>query len=443
MTVRVRFAPSPTGRLHVGNVRTALVNWLYARAHGGVFVLRLDDTDSERSTQAFADGIETDLTWLGLGWDDFMRQSDRFDRYDAAAAALRASGRLYPCYETAEELDLKRKLQLAQRKPPVYDRAALKLTDADRAAYEAKGLKPHWRFKLDEGSRVTWRDLVHGEPSVDMQSLSDPVLIRADGTYLYTLPSVLDDIDLSITHVMRGEDHVTNTAVQIQIFEALGAKVPAFAHFSLLTGAEGEGLSKRTGALSVAEMREDGIEAMAILSLLARLGTADPVEPRVSHADLIAGFDVSRFGRSAAKFDPEELRNLNAKLLHVLPFESVAGELRALGLEAADEAFWAVVRPNLKTIKDARVWWQVVEGPLTPVVSDADFMRTAADLLPPEPWDSETWKQWTTAVKDKTGAKGKALFLPLRLALTGLEHGPELNVLLPLIGRKRALERLS
>lgn len=443
MTVKVRFAPSPTGRLHVGNVRVALVNWLYARAQGGRFVLRLDDTDTERSTGEFAAGIKTDLTWLGLTWDEFLRQSDRFERYDAAAARLRAAGRLYPCYETGEELELKRKLQLARRKPPVYDRAALKLTPDDRAKLEAEGRKPHWRFKLDETKRVGWHDLVHGDPSVDMHSLSDPVLIRADGSYLYTLPSVVDDIDLGISHVMRGEDHVTNTAVQIQIFEALGAKVPVFAHFSLLTGAEGEGLSKRTGALSVAEMRDEGIEPLAILSLLARLGTADPVEPRMSLDEIAKGFDVSRFGRAAARFDPEELRNLNAKLLHALPFDAVRDALAALGLDAADAAFWAAVRPNLGILKDACVWWRVVRGPLTPVIVDPDVTRAAADLLPPEPWDADIWSRWTAAVKAATGRKGKALFLPLRLALTGLDHGPDLHALLPLIGYARAKARLD
>ncbi len=443
MTVKVRFAPSPTGRLHVGNVRTALVNWLFARAHGGQFVLRLDDTDTERSTAEFAQGIETDLTWLGLNWDEFMRQSDRFPRYEDAAAQLKAAGRLYACYETPEELELKRKLQLAQRKPPVYDRAALKLSDADKAKLDAEGRKPHWRFKLDETARVSWHDLVHGDPAVDMQSLSDPVLVRADGTFLYTLPSVVDDIDLAITHVMRGEDHVTNTAVQIQIFEALGASAPGFAHFSLLTGAQGEGLSKRLGALSIGEMRDDGIEPYAILSLLARLGTSDPVEPRVNHDDLVAGFGIDRFGRAAAKFDPDELKNLNAKILHMTPFADVAARLQDLGLTGVTEGFWDAVRPNLNSLAEAKEWWRVVNGPLSTTIDDADFAAAAASVLPPAPWSGETWGAWTAAVKEKTGAKGKALFLPLRRALTGQDHGPDLNTLLPLIGPDRARARLS
>ncbi len=442
MTVKVRFAPSPTGRLHVGNIRVALINWLFARKHDGAFVLRLDDTDEERSTAEFAAGIEADLRWLGLHWDEFARQSDRYDRYAAAAERLKASGRLYPCYETPEELEVKRKIQLSRRLPPVYDRAALALTDADRARLEAEGRKPHWRFRLDDAVRVEWDDLVRGHTGVEMASLSDPVLIRADGTYLYTLPSVVDDIELGITHVLRGEDHVTNTAAQIQIFEALGGKVPVFAHFSLLVGASGEGLSKRTGALGVAELRGQGIEPMAILSLLARLGTADPVEPQTTLDALVEGFAIDRFGRAAAKFDPDELRTLNARILHQLPFEAVADRLRALGLEEAGADFWHAVRPNIGRLAKAADWWRVVRGPVTPVVSDPSFLAGAAALLPPAPWDQGTWRAWTTAVKDATGARGKALFMPLRLALTGLDHGPDLGELLPLIGPERARARL-
>lgn len=443
MTVKVRFAPSPTGRLHVGNIRVALINWLFARSRDGSFVLRMDDTDEERSTAEFAAGIEEDLCWLGLDWDEFLRQSDRYDRYAAAAEQLKAAGRLYPCYETPQELEVKRKIQLSRRKPPVYDRAALELGDAERAAFEAEGRKPHWRFKLDQTTRVQWHDLVRGDTGVEMDSLSDPVLIRADGTYLYTLPSVVDDMETGVTHVLRGEDHVTNTAAQIQIFEALGGTAPEFAHFSLLTGASGEGLSKREGALSVAEMREDGIEPMAILSLLARLGTADPVEPRVSRDELVAGFAIDRFGRAAAKFDPQELQALNAKILHALPYEAVADRLAALGLEGAGPEFWHAARPNISRLADAADWWHVVEGPVTPVIPDPSFVAEAAGLLPPGPWDGGTWRTWTNAVKEATGAKGKALFMPLRLALTGLDHGPDLGELLPLIGPERARARLK
>ncbi len=443
MTVAVRFAPSPTGLLHVGNVRLALVNWLYARKAGGSFLLRLDDTDEERSKPEYAEGIERDLTWLGLTWDRFARESDRYGRYDEVAAALKASGRLYPCYETPEELNLKRASLVSQGRPPIYDRAALRLTDADRARLEGEGRKPHWRFKL-EHTPVEWTDLVRGPVHFEGSALSDPVLIREDGRPLYTLTSVVDDGDLAITHVIRGEDHVANTAVQIQIFQAIGAAVPAFAHLPLLTDATGQGLSKRLGSLSVASLREEeGIEPMALASLLAKLGTSDPIEPRLTLDELVAEFDIAKVSRATPKFDPEELARLNARILHLLPFDRVRDELAGLGLTDADTAFWEAVRPNLDRLSDARDWWAVTHAPVTPVVEDAGFLAEAAALLPAEPWDLTTWGAWTNAVKGRTGRKGKDLFLPLRRALTGRDHGPELKNLLPLIGRDRAQKRLA
>jgi len=443
MTVAVRFAPSPTGLLHVGNVRLALVNWLFARKAGGSFLLRLDDTDEERSKPEYAEGIERDLTWLGLTWDRFARESDRYGRYDEVAAALKASGRLYPCYETPEELNLKRASLVSQGRPPIYDRAALRLTDSDRARLEGEGRKPHWRFKL-EHAPVEWTDLVRGPVHFEGSALSDPVLIREDGRPLYTLTSVVDDGDLAITHVIRGEDHVANTAVQIQIFQAIGAAVPAFAHLPLLTDATGQGLSKRLGSLSVASLREEeGIEPMALASLLAKLGTSDAIEPRLTLDELVAEFDIAKVSRATPKFDPEELARLNARILHLLPFERVRDELAGLGLTDADAAFWEAVRPNLARISDARDWWAVTHAPVTPVVEDAGFLAEAAALLPAEPWDLTTWGTWTNAVKGKTGRKGKDLFLPLRRALTGRDHGPELKNLLPLIGRDRAQKRLA
>lgn len=444
MSVTVRFAPSPTGFLHVGNIRTALVNWLFARQQGGRFILRLDDTDRERSSEQFAAAIERDLEWLGLGWDETFKQSDRIARYDLAAAVLKASGRLYACYETEEELELKRRLQLARHKPPVYDREALNLTAEQIVAYEAEGRKPHWRFRLNEPARASWDDMVRGPTSVDMASLSDPVLLRADGSYLYTLPSVVDDIEFGISHIMRGEDHVTNSAVQIQLFEALGATPPILAHFSLLTGAEGEGLSKRLGADAIQDYRDkEALEPMAVNCLLARLGTSDPVEPHVNLSELVAGFDAGHFGRAAAKFDPAELRNLNAKILHATPFAAVRPRLEALSLAEAGEVFWNAVRGNLHVFSEVTGWWQIVHGRILPVISDKYFLETASSLLPGEPWDEGTWKIWTEAVKTGTGAKGKALFMPLRQALTGLEHGPEMSHLLPLIGPQRARARLA
>lgn len=442
MAVRVRFAPSPTGRLHVGNIYIALHNWLFARKAGGEFLLRLDDTDLERSTEDFAEGIKADLNWLGLTWNLFDRQSVRLAIYDAAADKLRASGRLYACYETAEELSLKRKIQLSQGKPPIYDRAALKLTDADRARLEAEGHKPHWRFKL-EPKDVRWDDLVRGPQHVDETSQSDPVLVRESGTYLYTFTSVVDDIAFGISDVIRGADHVTNTATQIQIFEALGAKAPRFAHLPLLIDAAGEGLSKRLGALSIGQLREQGLEPMSINAYLARIGTGDTMAPVRTLDELVAGHDLGKFGKSSPRFDPEELRHLNAKLLHHLPYAEARAHLSALGLGHIEEAVWDAARANVEKVEDVAAWQAVVKGPIGPLIADPEFARAAADLLPPEPWNVETWSQWTNAVKTATGRKGKELFMPLRLALTAAEHGPELKLLLPLIGRDRALKRLN
>ncbi len=439
MTTIVRFAPSPTGRIHIGNARTAILNWLMALKSGGQFVLRYDDTDTARSTQEFADGIATDIDWLGIRPARVEWQSKRFERYDEVAERLRGEGRLYPCYETADELDRKRKRQEARKLPPVYDRAALKLTDEERAKLEAEGRKPHWRFKLD-GHVVEWNDMVRGPQHIDTSSLSDPVLVREDGSYLYTLPSVIDDIDFGITHVIRGEDHVVNTAVQIEITEALGAKPPTYAHHSLLIGADGKGLSKRLGSLSIGSMREGGLEPMAVVSHAALLGTSDNIHPCADYAELVEGFDLDKLSRAPARFDEAELVHLNAKLLHHLPWDAVKD--RSAG---DSEAFWLAVRGNIEKLSDADVWRNVVGGAIAPVVApeDAEFIAAARTLLPPEPWDATTWKTWTEAVKAATGRKGKPLFMPLRLALTGLDHGPELAQLLPLIGRETAVVRLS
>lgn len=436
----VRFAPSPTGRLHVGNVRAALLNWLFARRLGGNFVLRLDDTDRERSTEAFAQGIEEDLRWLGLEWDRLERQSARFARYDQARDSLIATGRLYACYETPQELEFKRKRQMAQGRPPVYDRAALRLGDADRARLQAEGRTPHWRFKLEPGD-VRWTDLVRGAQHIDESSQSDPVLVRADGTYLYTLPSVVDDIDFGITHVIRGEDHVTNTGTQIQLFTALGATPPSFGHFPLLTDAQGAGLSKRAGSLSLAELREQGIEPLAIAALLARLGTSHAIEPVASLAPLIETIDFAHIGRAAARFSLDELRTLSARTVHSLPYAVVRERLAALGADLG-EVFWLTVRGNLASVADAATWAAVIHGPVTPLAEDASLLAAAVSALPPEPWDGSAWKSWTAAIGAATGKKGRALFHPLRLALTGREQGPEMAGMLPLIGRDKVLARL-
>jgi glutamyl-tRNA synthetase len=451
MTVTVRFAPSPTGRLHIGNVRTAILNWLFARRHGGTFILRLDDTDRERSTEAFADGIREDLRWLGLVWAREERQSARTQRYQEAAEALKRAGRLYPCYETGEELERRRKLQLARGRPPIYDRAALKLGEAERRKLESEGRRPHWRFRLSNSgpgdaleprpTLVTWGDHVRGEQAVDVGSLSDPVLVRADGTFLYTFTSVVDDIDFSVTLVIRGEDHVTNTGVQIQLFEALESAPPSFAHHSLLVGADGQALSKRLGHLSVAALREAGLEPMAVASHAALVGTSDAIEAHRSLDELAARIDLHKISRAPARFDLAELEALNARLLQELPYEAVAGRLAANGI-GGGAAFWEAVRGNLTVFADAAEWWEVVACRVVPVIEDAGYCARAAELLPAGPWDQTTWGAWTNAVKAATGAKGRALFHPLRLALTGREQGPELKALLPLIGPDKAAARL-
>ncbi|MBL8591015.1 MAG: glutamate--tRNA ligase, partial [Methylobacteriaceae bacterium] len=439
----VRFAPSPTGRIHIGNARTALLNWAFARQRGGRFILRFDDTDAARSREEFAQSIRDDLAWLGIAPDLVVRQSDRLALYGAAAERLRAAGRLYPAYETAEELDRKRKRQQARGLPPVYDRAALALTDDDRARLESEGRRPHWRFRL-EPRVVEWDDLTRGPSHIDCASLSDPVLRREDGAFLYTFTSVVDDADLAVTHVIRGEDHVTNTAVQIQIFAALGAAAPVFAHHNLLTDAAGEGLSKRSGALSLAGLREAGIEPLAVAALAALTGSAEAVRPIAALDELAGLVDLGRISRGAAKFDPAELAQLSARTLHRLDFPAVAGRLAAMGIDGPSaEAFWRAVRGNLARFDDVGLWRRVVEGPIEPVVEDAAFLAAARAALPPEPWDEATWSVWTAALKAASGRKGRALFHPLRLALTGQEAGPELALLLPLIGAVRSSARLS
>ncbi len=447
MNTRVRFAPSPTGRLHVGNVRTALINWLFAANGGGVFILRIDDTDTERSTAAFEQGIRDDLEWLGLRWGETFKQSDRFAKYDAAAESLKARGLLYPCFETPDELDRRRKIALSRGRPPVYDRAALALGDDERKALEAEGRKPHWRFKLS-GEAAKWTDLVRGEQSIDTSSVSDPILIREDGSYLYTLPSVVDDIDAEISHVVRGEDHVTNSGAQIEIFRALGAEPPEMAHTPLLIGADGQGLSKRLGSLSIQQLREQGLEPMAVCSLLAKIGTSDSVEVRDGLQTLSSEFSFEKIGRAPARFDDQELASLNAQLVHAMPFAEVEARLAKLAYgDEATEAFWDVVKANLTTVSDAAVWLAIVyaEGLVGPDLSDEDkaFVGEALKVFPEGEVTAETWGAWTGAVKEATGRKGKQLYMPLRRVLTDQERGPEMDKMLMLIGAKTARWRLE
>lgn len=449
MSVKVRFAPSPTGWLHIGNARTAIITWLFAKKENGHFLLRIDDTDQDRSKQEYEEEIEKSLAWLGLGWDDKKRQRDRMERYTAVIEKLKATGRLYACYETPEELALKRKTLLNRGLPPIYDRAGLNITDAQKAKYEAEGRQPHWRFKLNHAP-IEWEDLIRGPVKFEGEQMADPVLIREDGSPLYHLCSVIDDIDTGITHVVRGEDHVSNTAAHIQMFEAIleaegsSRALPDFAHLPLISDKEGGKLSKRLGAMSIKDLRDvEQLEPMAIISLLARLGTSDPIEAFTSVDAVIESFDFSKFSRGTPKFDQDELLRLNAKILHETELSEVNERLAAMGLSGVDEEFWNSVRPNLERLFDIKDWWNVAKGPVTPVIEEADYIEEAANALPPAPWDEGTWGAWTSALKEKTGRKGKALFMPLRQALTGMHHGPEMDKLLLLIGPEKAQERLQ
>lgn len=453
MPVTVRFAPSPTGHIHVGNARTALFNWLYSRSHDGSFILRFDDTDLQRSRTEYATSIMTDLRWLGIEPDRIERQSERFAVYDQVAEKLKAKGLLYPCYETPDELDRIRSRRRARGLPPVYDRRSLKLSDEERAAFEKDGRKPHWRFLLPnfvddplvmQRTERSWDDVYRGSQAIDLASMSDPVLIREDGSYLYTLPSVADDIEMGVSHVIRGDDHVTNTAAQIAIFAALGAEAPVFGHHNLLQSESGEGLSKRTGALSIGALREEGLEPMAVAAFAALIGTSEPVQPVGSMAELTGLYAKARVNKAAARFSVDELRTLNTKIVGQTDFENVAERLAALGVDC-DENFWLAVRDNIRTTAEAADWWQIVHGDIdsTADPADADFLAEAADCLPPEPWDTTTWSVWTSALKERTGRKGRQLFMPLRLALTGRDRGPELASLLPFFGRPNTMARLS
>jgi glutamyl-tRNA synthetase len=433
MTIITRFAPSPTGNLHVGNVRTALHNWMWAKKHGGRFLLRIDDTDLERSKEEFVTGIRADLGWLGLNPDAEARQSERFALYERNFEALKAAGRVYACYDTPEELDLRRKVLLGRGLPPVYERK-----DADTPVPE--GRAPHWRFRLDHDQPIEWVDLVRGPQHFDPKLLSDPVIRRADGSWLYMLPSAIDDVDMGITHVVRGEDHVTNTAMQIQMFAALGNAPPAFAHEALLVGTEGK-LSKRLGSLGMDALREQGIEPIALIALLARLGTSDPVEPVTTPAPLVQTIDFARFGRAPARFDEAELAQLNTRIIHHFDHDAVAARLPS----GMDRTVWEAIRPNLAKVDDALEWWHVIEGPVTTDIdpADLDFLAAAAQVAATLDWAGDPWHGLTNALKAESGRTGKALFLPLRRALTGLDHGPDMKALLPLIGRERAIARLS
>ncbi|CAO4840949.1 MAG: Glutamate--tRNA ligase 1 [Holosporales bacterium] len=447
MTVRVRFAPSPTGYLHIGNARAALINFLFAKHHNGTFILRQDDTDLIRSEERYAQAVKSDLEWLGITHDVFFKQSDRFDRYAQVKEQLIKSGRLYPCYETPEELDYKRKRLLSKGQPPIYDRAALSLTPDQIESYEAQGRKPHWRFKLNDGL-IAWHDLIRGAVEFKAQDLSDPVLIRADGAYLYTFSSVIDDFDYEITHIIRGEDHVTNTATQIQIFEALNGGIPfpiEFAHTTLLLGEDGSPLSKRLGSLSLHALRDQGIEPQAINCLLARLGTSLPIEPKTAIIDLAKEFSLSTFSRTPPRFSELDLKNLNHKIYHLMDFNHIQERLKKLGILKISEKMWELLHDNVETLEDLRTWEDIFDGTIDTTHKGLDkaYIQEALACLPEQPWDESTWSNWTNALKEKTGKKGKDLFIPLRQALTGQDHGPQMKQIILIIGYNQVCTRLN
>jgi glutamyl-tRNA synthetase len=440
----VRFAPSPTGLLHIGNARTALVNWLFAQHHKGTFILRLDDTDLERSKEEYTQALLQDLKWLGVTYEAFHQQSKRLDRYDNAVKSLKKIGRLYPCYETPRELDFKRRLQRTQGLPPLYDRAALNLSEAEKKKYENEGRKPHWRFLLN-AEAVSWDDLSRGELRFEQNTMSDPILIREDGTPVYTLSSVVDDIELGVTHIIRGEDHISNTAVQIQLLQALEADITrfTFAHLPLLVGEQGESLSKRFGSLSLQSLRQQGIESLALVSYLVKLGTSEDIAPAFSGQQLIEEFNIKHFGRSSPRFSMSVLERLNAKFLHHVPYGSIKPRLKELELDDIDNTLWEAIHGNINKLQDVAHFRHICQGQIHPKIEDKTYVQQALELLPPEPWDKETWQEWTLLIKEKTGRRGKELFMPLRLALTGEANGPEMHSLLPLIGRTKAEKRLA
>jgi glutamyl-tRNA synthetase len=445
MTI-VRFAPSPTGYLHIGNARTALFNALFALKNGGQFVLRLDDTDTARSTDEFAETIQQDIAWMGISVDRLEKQSARMARYDGVRDALMEKGLLYACYESAEELDYKRKRQMALGKPPIYDRAGLKLSQEERKAFEAEGRKPHWRFKLT-GKRVEWNDLCKGAQTIDTTSQSDPVLIREDGTYLYTLPSIIDDMDFGITHVIRGEDHVSNTGTQIEIFEALGASAPSWGHHNLLIAADGSALSKREGSLSLKALRETGTQAMAVASVAALVGTSMAIAPRKNLAALADDFDLAKVSSGPARFEPKQIADFSAQMVHALEAKDVGDVLTQIGVPADQQTtFWTAVRKNCDSPQDAKGWWDMLQADGVDAALEAEdnsYISQAVAALPDGEMTDETWGNWTSALKSETGRKGKGLFMPLRKALTGRERGPEMGPVIVLLGRDRVLERLS
>lgn len=441
MTIKTRFAPSPTGFIHVGNTRTALICYLMAKSRNGEFMLRMDDTDTERSKEEYVEQIQKDLKWLGINWDIFSRQSERSARYEEIKQKLIAEGKLYACYETPQEIEIKRKMLLNQGKPPIYDRQGLKLSNEQKQEFEKQGRKPHWRFKLDEDKKIAWQDIIKGEISFDAKNLSDPVLIRENGMPTYMLPSAIDDVDFNITHVVRGEDHVSNTAIQIQLFDAIGGKAPQFAHHSLMKTKNGK-ISKRDGGFDIKTLKENNIEAATITSFLAYLGTSKPIEPCVEIEKLIKDFDLSIFSKAAAIYDEIELERLNPKVLRHYHYNQIKDRK---SMEGINIDFWQSIHNNINKLSEVKLWNDICNKQIDPVIDeeDVEFLSDIAKILPDNNWSENTWDEWINNIKKITDRKGKKLFMPIRKALTAIEHGPELKYILPLIGKEKTLNRLT
>lgn len=444
MTKICRFAPSPTGFLHVGNIRAAIINFLYAKKTGGKFLLRLDDTDVERVKDEYREMIIKDMAWLGLEYEKIIKQSDRLEKYEEAKNRLIANGRLYECFETAEDLNFQRRSQTASGVAPIYNRAALNLTDEQKKSLRAQGLKPHYRFLLED--KITaWDDKIKGRITYEGRHFSDPVLVRDNCMPTYTFCSVVDDIEFGVTDIIRGEDHITNTAIQIQIFEALGVKTPDFAHLALVKASEGK-ISKREGGFDVKSLRNDGYEAMAIVNLLAQIGTSTSIKIHKNFEELARDFDFAKFSKSAMNYDISELANINHKLLQSLDFCEAKPRLKEIGITGeVSEKFWTAIKLNINFLSEAKEWFEIFseEFRFKNKNEDQEFLHEAAKLLPKNTEDENCWNLWLSEIKKISPRKGKELFMPIRLALSGKEHGPELKFLVNLIKRDEILKRLD
>ncbi len=438
----LRFAPSPTGLLHVGNLRTAIINWLFAKKHDYDFLLRIDDTDDTRSKKEYVDFIEEDLKWIGLEWSLKYAQSDRLGAYDDAFNYLKSNNLIYRCFETDEELSLKRARQRSAGLPPVYDRSSLRISKDKIIQYESEGRSSYWRLKLPD-KPIIWKDKIYGEVRFDSKSYSDPVIIRADGRYLYTITSVVDDIYSKVSNIIRGSDHLTNSGIQIYLFQALGSKAPNFFHHSLMTSADGEPLSKRIGSLSIRGIRESGIEPEVLLNYLTFVGDITNQSEFYEISELAKNFDAQKLSKSNAPFDERLLKEVNSGFLQQQNYDFFKKKSDLLGLKQVPKEFWGAVKNNIKVFDEIKDWTEVIYGNIQPVIDDPEYINLALNLIPEVDFNELSWQNWTETIKEKSGRKGKKLFMPLRLSITGKDFGPEMAKLLPLIGKEKTLSRLN